>query len=353
MKLKNIALVCVLSLGLAHAEAPKAAVPAPLPLPEIIPLASLKTDPMTTGVLTGVKGNQEVAIKSLIGKIGTAGFQTIAANTHIENFYYQKFKEKGVDMISFFDVLNVEKLRPLLLKNPDFGAFAPFNFLVYKTLDHAKDDNTWFGHLTPDTMLSIIGEKDPATRKEFTDMVGGFDALVNKEMKPTMARKFDRTKHLPAVSLTKLVKKFKTPDDLSDWIDEFVGAHDGAFSQHNFIIAGFIDLKFEYEDRDMAFDKYDAYWVSLLCHFEFSNSIFNRGVPQAGMFAPCSIYFYIPKGTNELHVGYSSVNNWINGLNFQDPKRIEYMKSIDNEVVQTFEELGFTLVQKSDNKVLK
>jgi len=133
---------------------------------------------------------------------------------------------------------------------------------------------------------------------------------------------------------------------MEEFVEDFVMEHDGRFSKHDFIIAGFIDLKFEYNDMDLAFDKYDAYWVSLLCHFEFSNSIFNRGKPEAGMFAPCSIYFYVPKGKNELHVGYSSVTNWISGLNFTDQKRIDYMKSIDAEVVETFKELGFELIQK-------
>jgi len=329
MKLKNIALACILSLGFAYADAPA---------PGTTQL---------TGELQGLAANQEAAIKTLVGKMGTVGFSTVAANTHIEKFYYEKFKEKGVDMISFFGLVNIDKLRTLLLANPDFGAYAPFNFLVYKTLDHKTDDNTWFGHLSPDTMLDIIGEKNADTRKEFTAMVDGWDTFVTKEMKPTMTKKFEHTKPLPEKGLTKLVKKFDKPEDLEEFIEDFVADHDGRFSKHNFIIAGFIDFKFEYEDRDMAFDKYDAYWVSLLCHFEFSNSIFNRGVPQAGMFAPCSVYFYIPKGTNELHVGYASVDNWINGLEFKDEKRIEYMRKIDAEVVQTFEEMGFKLLQKS------
>jgi uncharacterized protein (DUF302 family) len=131
---------------------------------------------------------------------------------------------------------------------------------------------------------------------------------------------------------------------MEEFVEDFVMDHDGRFSKHNFIIAGFIDFKFEYADMDLAFDKYDAYWVSMLCHFEFSNSIFNRGMPEAGMFAPCSVYFYVPKGTNELHVGYASVDNWINALNFKDQKRIDYMRAIDDEVVETFKEMGFEVV---------
>ena len=296
-----------------------------------------------TGELYGSKGNAEAQIDSMIEKIGTIGFSTVAANKHIEVHYYNKFQEKGVEMISFFDVVNKEKIRPLLLKNPDFGAYAPFNFLVYKTLDTQKDDNTWYGHLAADTMLNIIGEQDPKTRDAFKEMVKSFDDLVVKEMQPSMTKKFEHSKPLPEHGLTKMVMKFEEPDDLDEFIEEFVMNHDSAFSKHDFIIAGFLDFKFEYGDMDLEFDKYDAYWVSLLCHFKFSNSIFNRGIPEAGMFAPCSIYFYIPKGKNELHVGYASVDNWINALNFKDQKTIDYMRAIDAEVIETFRELGFEL----------
>ena len=171
MKLKNILLACVMTAGIAQAD-----------------VQSNMAKVQMTAELQGIEGNKEAEIKSLVGKIGTAGFSTVAANTHIEKFYYEKYKEKGVEMISFFGMVNIDKLRTLLLANPDFGAYAPFNFLVYKTLDNKTDDNTWFGHLAPDTMLDIIGEKNADTRKEFTDMLAGFDGLVNKEMKPTKQR---------------------------------------------------------------------------------------------------------------------------------------------------------------------
>ena len=203
---------------------------------------------------------------------------------------------------------------------------------------------TGFSATTLNFTYDIIGEKDPDARKAFTDMVGSFDTLMEKEMKPELSKRFEHTKPLPKNGLTRMVKKFERTDDLETFVEDFVMDHDGRFSKHNFIIAGFIDFKFEYADMDLEFDKYDAYWVSMLCHFEFSNSIFNRGIPEAGMFAPCSVYFYIPKGTNELHVGYASVDNWINALNFKDQKRIDYMRAIDAEVVETFKEMGFEVV---------
>ena len=330
MRLINIILVFILTMGCVHAD-----------------VLSNIAETKITAVMQGSEGNTEKEINDFIKKIDTIGYSTVAANKNIQVHYFNKYKEKNVELMTFFTLVNKEKLRPLLLQNPDFGAYAPFNFLVYKTLDIEKDDNTWYGHLDTDTMLEVIGEEDPELQEAFRKMVGTFDTFVTKELKPTLTKKFERTKLLPAITKLKMVKKFEAPDDLEEFVEDFVMEHDGLFSKHDFLIAGFIDFKFEYSDMDLEFDKYDAYWVSSLCHFKFSNTIFNRGIPQAGLFAPCSIYFYIPKGSNELHVGYAAVDNWINAINIKDQARIDYMRAIDAEVVEIFKELGFEMVDQT------
>ncbi len=330
MKLKNILLACIIVTGFTYAD-----------------VRSNIAKVELTAEFQGAEGNKEAELDTFIKKIDSIGYSTVAATKNIQNHYNNKFKEKNVEMISFFSIVNKEKLRPLLIKNPDFGAYAPFNFLAYKTLDIENDDTTWFGHLAPDTMLDIIGEKDEATRKEFRDMIEPWDALVNKELKPMASKKFEHTKPLPERGLTKMIKKFDEPEDLEEFIEVFIGEHDGLFAKNDFIIAGFMDYKFEFDDMELEFEEYDAYWVSLLCHFAFSNSIFNRGIPEAGMFAPCTVYFYIPKGKNELHVGYADINNWVNALNFVDADRIKYMQEIDAQVIKIFKELGFEMEEQA------
>ena len=174
MKLNKILLACMITVGFAYAD-----------------VQSNIAKVELTSELQGTEGNLEIELDKLAKKMGTVGYSTVAANKNIQVHYYNKFQEKNVEMISFFGIVNKEKIRPLLLKNPDFGAYAPFNFLAYKTLDIENDDNTWYGHLAPDTMLDIIGIKDEATRKEFKDMVQPWDALVNKEFKPMMSKKYE------------------------------------------------------------------------------------------------------------------------------------------------------------------
>ncbi|MCH9741488.1 MAG: hypothetical protein K0U38_11725 [Epsilonproteobacteria bacterium] len=303
-----------------------------------------------TAEFQGIKGNANEASKAFAKKIDTVGFDTVASNDNIQVHYYNRYKEKNIELLSFFTMINKEKIRPLLLKNPDFGAYAPFNMLYFKPLD---EDTTWYGHLDADLMLDIIGEKDEATRKEFKEMIAPLDALAKKELAPTTSKKLEFDGKIPDQPLLKMVKKFEGVDDLESFVEEFVSQHDIAFTQHKFIIAGFIDLKFEYEDMELEFDKYDAYWVSSLCHFQFSNSVFNHGEPQAGVYAPCSVYFYIPKGKNEIHMGYATVENWTNTTGITDPKMLDYMKRIADEVIEVFQELGFALEEGTGGESAK
>ena len=304
-----------------------------------------------TANFNGIKGNANEVSKAFISKIDSVGFQA-AGNDNIQVHYFNRYKQKNLDLLSFFTVTNLEVMRELLIKNPDFGAYAPYNMLFFKTLDK-KEDTTWYGHLDTKLMLDIIGEKDEATRKTFTDMVESLDTMAKKELKPTESKTLEHSDKLPEFPLTKMVKKLDEIEDMEEFVEEFVEEHDSAFVRHEFIIAGFLDFKFEYEDLEVDFSEYDAYWVSSLCHFKFSNSVFNNGEPQAGLFAPCSVYFYIPKGSNELHVGYASVENWLATTGIKDEKMKKDMLAIDAEVVEVFKELGFELKAQTATAVEK
>ncbi|MEA3455469.1 MAG: hypothetical protein U9R26_03075 [Campylobacterota bacterium] len=305
-------------------------------------------------VLHGTKGQADKELLALSKKFDDIGYTIAAKNEHLENHYYNKFNDKNLDLLNFYRIYDKNTIRELLLKNPDFGAFTPFNFLAFKKPESEDGgDTTWYGELTPEMMLDIIGEKDEASRKKFTDMVKKVDELVMKEMKPTAEKKLEFDAPIPSHPLLKMVKKLDDIDDIEGFVEEFVMEHDSLFTKHHFVIAGFLDLKFEYDDLDLDFDKYDAYWVSSLCHFKFSNAVFNHGEPQAGVYAPCSIYFYIPKGSNELHVGYARVENWTTTTGIKDKAMLAYMKEVADEVLVVFKKLGFVEKKETGEEPIK
>jgi len=319
-----------------------------------VALTATLSQSATLTELHGTKGEAGRALTDMVRKLDTIGYSTVGKNEHIEEHYFNKYKEKNLDLLNFYTIVDKESMRELLLSNPDFGAYAPFNLLGFKNLASSKGgDTTWYGHLDSDTMLDIIGEKDEGNRKKFTVMMDKLDDLVIKEMKPTTSKTLTFDAKLPAQPLLKMVKKFDGVEDIEEYVEEFIVTHDTLFGKNEFIIAGFTDFKFEYDDMELDFEKYDAYWVSSLCHFQFSNSVFNHGSPQAAVFAPCSVYFYIPKGKNELHVGYATVENWINTTGIEDKAQLEYMKRIADKVVETFKELGFTMEEGTGGESAK
>ena len=300
--------------------------------------------------LKGTKGLPDKELGAMVEKLSSIGFEAVGKNEHIEIHYNNKYKQKNLDLLNFYPVINKEGIRELLIANPDFGAYAPFNLLAYKKLEKDGGDTTWYGHLDADTMLNIIGEKDEANKKKFKDMVSNLDKLVTDEMKPTESKKLTFDAPLPATPLLKMVMKFDEPEDIEEYVEEFIMKHDSLFSKEEFIIAGFLDLKFEYGDLELEFDKYDAYWVSSLCHFGFSNDVFNNGDPHAGVFAPCSVYFYVPKGKNELHVGYATVDNWISSTGIKDEKKIGLMREVSANVEKALGVLGFEKKEQEATK---
>ncbi len=285
----------------------------------------------------GSDGLKNKEIKALIGKLGSIGYEAAGINENIQDAYFEKYHEKTLDYLSFYSVTNEKAMRELLLAYPRYGAFSPFNLLPYKKQNENK---TWYGYLNPDAVMEVIGDTDPKRAEAYRKMHADLDALVEKEMKPQYTKKitYQTIAKKPMLEMVRTIDRSK---NLEDVLDDFWDAHDEAFEDAEFIIAGFFDFKEAYTDAKLPFDKYDAFWINILCHFKFSNSVFNHGDPQAGVFAPCSVYFYIEKGSNKLHMGMATVENWATMAGVSDPVKIKSMLEIDKKIVKVFHKLGF------------
>ena len=248
---------------------------------------------------------------------------------------YDKDWKKNLDNLGFFTIANDKKLNSILKTNPEVAGFAPFNLLIYKKLEENK---SYIGHLAPSTMLDIVGTKDEAVRKEFIAM---FDPLDNW-VQDNLGGKVETTtyKSLPSKTMMTFEYDFDKPEDISDFIDEFQEGFEEAFEDKKYIIAGYKNFKESYDDLEMEFEEYDAFWVYSLCHFTFSYSLFNKGRPDTGVFAPCSMYMYIKKDTNKIVIGMPRLSNWVAVMNMTDDAKIKFTQRIDTEIISIMTGLG-------------
>ena len=300
-------------------------------------VVSMHASEKVSATFRGSDGLKNQEIKALVGKLESIGYEAAGINENIQDAYFEKYHEQTLDYLSFYSVTNEKAMRKLLLDYPRYGAFSPFNLLPYKMQDENK---TWYGYLNPDAVMEVIGDTDPKRAEAYRKMHADLDALVEKEMKPQYTKKITY-KTIAKKPMLEMVRTIDRSKDLGDVLDDFWDAHDEAFEDAEFIIAGFFDFKEAYTDAKLPFDRYDAFWINILCHFKFSNSVFNHGDPQAGVFAPCSVYFYIEKGSNKLHMGMATVENWATMSGVTDSAKIKSMTEIDKEIVKVFEKLGF------------
>jgi hypothetical protein len=140
--------------------------------------------------------------------------------------------------------------------------------------------------------------------------------------------------------------EFEAPEDMDDFIDEFQEKFEEAFIDKEYLIAGYHNFMEATSNATEILKDYDAFWTYSLCHLEFSYNMFdNKGArPEAGLFAPCTMYMYIKKGTNKVVIGMLRLQNWSDTLNITDEKRLTLVKKLDIEIPEILTSLGMKAV---------
>ncbi|MDQ7042717.1 MAG: hypothetical protein Q9M34_04225 [Sulfurimonas sp.] len=249
---------------------------------------------------------------------------------------YDKAWTTNLDNLGFFSISNDVALYPILKTSPQAAGFQPFNLLIYKKI---AEDKTYIGHIDPDTMLDITGVTNKADREAYVKMFEPLDAYVTKEFGgKIITTEYDK---LPAKPMMTFEFEVDRSGDVVEWAEEFQEKFEEAFEDKKYIIAGFKNFKETYEDDlEMEFSEYDQFFVYGLCHFTFSYNVFNKGRPDAGVFAPCAMYFYIKEGSNTMVVGMPRLSVWTSVMELKDPAKIEWTKVIDTEIIDIMKSLG-------------
>lgn len=261
-------------------------------------------------------------------------FQTIKGKTEKHPDFDPTFKEY-LDNLGFFSITNDAVVGPLLMKEPSLGGFSPFNLHVYKV---KGEDKTYVGHVMPETMLDITGVKDADVRKKFIASFAELDKLTEKEIGSKV--QYVDYKALPAKPMMTFEVPFERGASIDGFVSDFQSKFEEAFEANKYIIAGYKNMKESMDGAGIKFDRFDAYWVYSLCHFRFSEGIFNQGRPDAGAFAPCSMYMYIDKGSNKLMVGMPRLETWTAVMGIKDKKMTDSITALDKEITKIMTELG-------------
>ncbi len=270
-------------------------------------------------------------------KLKQIGFNLTDPHRGVNKVYKKLYGKTSLDLLSFLPVVNDEVVKPLFTIDPRLAGFNPFNMHIYKKIGEKAYH---FGHLTPEAILDITGVDDPVVRQKYIDSFKQPDEMLSDDFGKEHAKYVDY-KSLPEKRMMTYVLEFDRPEFIDDFVDEFQENFEDAFAGNGYVIAGFHNFM-EEEDDEILSPKFDAFWTYALCHMKYSSSVFDNDgmVPEAGVFAPCTMYMFIPKGTNKLYIGMPLLENVKTALGVKDKMRTEFMDKLDKQIASILEEMG-------------
>ncbi len=298
-----------------------------------------------------IPGNAEKTYNNMMDEqLKPLGFLSPDPRKNVHKVYQKMYGSTTLDLLSFMTIVDKKSVKPLLNIDPTLAGFNPFNLLMYK---HKDKNETIISHLTTEAVFDMLGTTNKEVMNGYRKSMAKLDALIINNF-PHAKMTYETYDNTAADTMMNFELEFKRPEKLMDFVDEIQEKVEEAFETKGYIMAGFFNFKETFDGSNLL-PHMDEFWTFSLCHFKYSYTMFdNAGArPDTAVFAPCTIYMYIQKGTNKLVVGMPRLQNWLTMFDIKDKARIEYNQKLDKEIVEIFKEMGFKEVESTAFRPIK
>ena len=268
-------------------------------------------------IFTADNSDGKITPKTIETAFKKAGF-FVSANRDMNTPFKKQFKETSFDVYNLFTFYKKDVTLELAKKYENIGLFAPMSMSIY-TKKGGKTISV--STLSAEAMAKIM--KMPKEEKILTEL----RALVVKTLESALPKgKFEKLPYTMQDAKGELVTTFKMEMDKDEWedeLEEFKMGFEGELSPNGFVIAGQNNLGDDFEEAE--YEGYDFYEVYSVCKLPVIFTI-AKSRPEAGAFAPCSLYLAKKKGEAEMNAGFPSVYNWMSSLSITDKKDLAVLE---------------------------
>ncbi len=247
-----------------------------------------------------------------------AGFY-ITGNNDMNRAFEAKFKTHTHDAYNLMTLHKRDIVGKLAKKYPSIVLFTPLSMSIY-TQKGAKTISV--SSVSTDGIAKITGI--PA---DDADLLAYGKAVADVLAKAMPNGKFETLNYKITKPEGELVNKFTMEMDveaseLEDELEGFQAELEGGLETVGFVMAGFNSLVAEFAEAGItSYDFFDAYSICKVpVIFEVSKTH-----PEAGAFAPCTVFMYKKKGEKVVHMAYPSVYNWISSVDIEDKPSMDVL----------------------------
>ena len=269
-------------------------------------------------IFTSENSDGKITPKTIEEVFKKAGF-TVSANRDMNGPFKKQFKSSGFDTYNLFTFYKPDAVLALAKKYPNVGLFAPMSMSIYTK----KGEKTIsISSLTAEAMAKIM--KAPSDDKTLVAL----RALVKETLQKAMPKgTFSSPTYTPQEPKGELVTHFSMEMDEKDWedeLDELKMGLEGELAPNGFVIAGFNNLGDEFEES--KYEDFDFYEVYSICKLPVIYTI-AKSRPEAGAFAPCSLYLSKKKDNKMMDIAFPSVYNWMSSMAIDNKDDIQVLET--------------------------
>jgi len=267
--------------------------------------------------------DSQITTKTIEEAFKKAGF-FISANRNMNIPFVKQFKESEFQTYNLFTFYKKDTVLELAKKYPNIGLFAPMSMSIYS---RKGSSNISVSMLSAKAMQKIMGIKGEEK------ILIAFKKLVIDTLYNAMPNgKFEKLPYTLQKPKGELVTNFTMEMDKDEWEDEledFKMGFEGDLATNGFIIAGQNNLGDDFDDAN--YNGYDIYEVYSICKLPVIYTIAQTH-PEAGAFAPCSLYLEKKKDENNMHIAFPSVYNWMSSMALDNPKDIKVLQDAQDRM---------------------
>ena len=247
-----------------------------------------------------------------------AGFY-ITGNNDMNRAFEAKFKTHTHDAYNLMTLHKKDIVAKLAKKYPSIVLFTPLSMSIY-TQKGAKTISV--SSMSTDGIAKVTGI--PADNADLL----AYGKIVADVLGKAMPNgKFETLNYKIGKPKGELVNRFtmemtEQGKDVEDALESFQQELEGELETVGFVMAGFNSLVDEFSQAGInSYDFFDAYSICKVpVIFEVSKTH-----PEAGAFAPCTVYMYKKKGESVVHMAYPSVYNWLSSIDIEDKPSMDVL----------------------------
>ena len=283
-------------------------------------------------IYTADNSNGKITGASIEKAFESAGF-VISGNNDMNIAFKGKFQKTHHKLYHLFTTYKADLVLELVKVSPKAALFAPLSMSFY--MKNGSNDIS-VSSLSIDGMAKVTGI--PATNKHMI--------AYAKLVKDTLAKalpngKFEDIKSKALKAEGDLITTFSFEMEATDEEEiesELEGVQtemEGSLETVGFVMAGFNKLADEF--KEAGYEKYDFFDAYSICKLPVIFQV-SKNNPEAGAFAPCTLYMYKEKGNSEVQMAYPSVYNWISSLAINDKASKKVLVDAEKVMIEVVNE---------------